>query len=69
VAVVLAGGTGTRVGLNIPNQLIKIAGKPIIQHTIAPLRMQTSPPPTTAPLSCATCSEVPIAVVPDTSGT
>ena len=35
VAVVLAGGTGTRIGLNIPKQLIKIAGKPIIEHTIA----------------------------------
>jgi 2-C-methyl-D-erythritol 4-phosphate cytidylyltransferase len=34
VAVVLAGGTGTRVGLTIPKQLIKIAGKPIIEHTI-----------------------------------
>ena len=41
VAVVLAGGTGTRVGLNIPKQLIKIAGKPIIEHTIA--AMQISP--------------------------
>ena len=41
VAVVLAGGTGTRVGLNIPKQLIKIAGKPIIEHTIA--TMQASP--------------------------
>ncbi len=41
VAVVLAGGTGTRVGLNIPKQLIKIAGKPIIEHTIA--AMQSSP--------------------------
>jgi ribitol-5-phosphate 2-dehydrogenase (NADP+) / D-ribitol-5-phosphate cytidylyltransferase len=35
VAVILAGGTGTRIGLNIPKQLIKIAGKPIIEHTIA----------------------------------
>ena len=35
VAVVLAGGTGTRIGLNIPKQLIKVAGKPIIEHTIA----------------------------------
>jgi len=34
VAVVLAGGTGTRVGLAIPKQLIKVAGKPIIEHTI-----------------------------------
>ena len=41
VAVVLAGGTGTRVGLSIPKQLIKIAGKPIIEHTIAAL--QASP--------------------------
>ena len=35
VAVVLAGGTGTRLGLGIPKQLLKIAGKPIIEHTIA----------------------------------
>ncbi|HEX5597163.1 MAG TPA: bifunctional cytidylyltransferase/SDR family oxidoreductase [Micromonosporaceae bacterium] len=35
VAVVLAGGTGTRLGLDIPKQLLKIAGKPIIEHTIA----------------------------------
>jgi 2-C-methyl-D-erythritol 4-phosphate cytidylyltransferase len=38
---VLAGGTGTRVGLEIPKQLIKISGKPIIEHTIA--TMQASP--------------------------
>ena len=35
VAVVLGGGTGSRVGLGIPKQLLKIAGKPIIEHTIA----------------------------------
>lgn len=35
MAVVLAGGTGTRVGLSIPKQLIKVAGKTIIEHTIA----------------------------------
>ncbi len=35
VAVVLAGGVGTRVGLDIPKQLIKIAGRPIVEHTIA----------------------------------
>src|SRR5690242_11794218 len=34
VAVVLAGGVGTRVGLGIPKQLIKIAGRPIIEHAI-----------------------------------
>src|SRR5919107_4527374 len=31
IAVVLAGGTGTRVGLNIPKQLIKIAGTQILE--------------------------------------
>ncbi|MFA7265637.1 MAG: bifunctional cytidylyltransferase/SDR family oxidoreductase [Candidatus Nanopelagicales bacterium] len=35
VAVVLAGGVGARVGLQIPKQLIKVAGRPIIEHTIA----------------------------------
>jgi 2-C-methyl-D-erythritol 4-phosphate cytidylyltransferase len=34
-AVVLAGGTGQRVGLSIPKQLIKIAGKAVIEHTLA----------------------------------
>ena len=38
VAVVLAGGTGTRTGFSIPKQLIKIAGKPIIEHTIAAMQ-------------------------------
>jgi 2-C-methyl-D-erythritol 4-phosphate cytidylyltransferase len=37
VAVVLAGGVGNRVGLSIPKQLIKIAGRPIIEHTIEAL--------------------------------
>jgi 2-C-methyl-D-erythritol 4-phosphate cytidylyltransferase len=37
VAVVLAGGTGQRVGLSTPKQLLKVAGKPIIEHTIAAL--------------------------------
>ncbi|MDT0270869.1 bifunctional cytidylyltransferase/SDR family oxidoreductase [Streptomyces sp. DSM 44915] len=34
-AVVLAGGTGQRVGLSIPKQLIKVAGKAVIEHTLA----------------------------------
>ncbi|KUJ65182.1 2-C-methyl-D-erythritol 4-phosphate cytidylyltransferase [Streptomyces albus subsp. albus] len=34
VAVVLAGGTGQRVGLDLPKQLLKIAGKTIIEHTL-----------------------------------
>lgn len=33
-AVILAGGIGTRVGLGIPKQLIKIAGKAIVEHTL-----------------------------------
>jgi len=37
VAVLLAGGVGTRVGLDIPKQLIKIAGKTILEHTLAAL--------------------------------
>jgi len=37
VAVILAGGVGTRVGLDIPKQLIKIAGKSILEHTLATL--------------------------------
>jgi 2-C-methyl-D-erythritol 4-phosphate cytidylyltransferase len=34
VAVVLAGGVGTRVGLDIPKQLLKIAGHTILEHTL-----------------------------------
>jgi 2-C-methyl-D-erythritol 4-phosphate cytidylyltransferase len=37
VAVLLAGGVGTRIGLDIPKQLIKIAGRPILEHTLAAL--------------------------------
>jgi len=32
--VLLAGGVGSRVGLDIPKQLIKIAGAPIMEHTL-----------------------------------
>ncbi len=34
IAVLLAGGVGTRVGLDVPKQLIKIAGRPIMDHTL-----------------------------------
>ncbi|RYP88022.1 SDR family NAD(P)-dependent oxidoreductase [Nocardioides guangzhouensis] len=37
IAILLAGGVGTRVGLDIPKQLIKIAGRPIMEHTLAVL--------------------------------
>ena len=35
IAVILAGGVGTRIGLETPKQLIKIAGRPIMEHTLA----------------------------------
>lgn len=34
VAVILAGGSGSRVGLKIPKQLLKIAGKTVLEHTL-----------------------------------
>ena len=34
IAVVLAGGVGSRIGRNIPKQFIKIMGKPIIAYTV-----------------------------------
>ncbi|GAB2470651.1 SDR family NAD(P)-dependent oxidoreductase [Jatrophihabitans fulvus] len=37
VAVVLAGGTGSRVGLDRPKQLLKVAGRTVIEHAVAAL--------------------------------
>ncbi|HEY1531353.1 MAG TPA: bifunctional cytidylyltransferase/SDR family oxidoreductase [Galbitalea sp.] len=37
VAVVLAGGVGARIGFSLPKQLIKIAGKSVVEHTIEAL--------------------------------
>ncbi len=34
VAVILAGGSGSRVGLSVPKQLLKVAGKPVMEHTV-----------------------------------
>lgn len=34
VALVLSGGTGTRMGLTVPKQYQTIAGKPVIVHTL-----------------------------------
>lgn len=33
-AIILAGGSGTRIGNTIPKQFISVCGKPIIAHTI-----------------------------------
>lgn len=37
-AIVLAGGTGTRVGANVPKQYIDVLGKPIIVYTLEKLQ-------------------------------
>ncbi|WP_026929843.1 IspD/TarI family cytidylyltransferase [Glycomyces tenuis] len=34
VAVVLAGGTGARMGAPVPKQLLEVGGKPVLQHTL-----------------------------------
>lgn len=34
IAVILAGGSGSRFGLDYPKQFVKLAGKTIIEHTI-----------------------------------
>lgn len=34
IAIILAGGTGTRVGSNIPKQFIEVMGKPILAYTL-----------------------------------
>src|SRR5699024_6762060 len=39
VAVILAGGTGQRVGMALPKQLLKVAGKPVIEHTLEVFHM------------------------------
>ncbi len=41
VAVVLAGGVGTRVGMGTPKQLLRIAGKAIVEHTLEVLEAST----------------------------
>ncbi|MEU4785054.1 bifunctional cytidylyltransferase/SDR family oxidoreductase [Nocardiopsis alba] len=42
VAVVLAGGSGQRIGLATPKQLLKIAGKTILEHTLHIFEQATS---------------------------
>ncbi len=34
IAIILAGGSGSRFGLNIPKQFAKVAGKTLIEHTL-----------------------------------
>jgi ribitol-5-phosphate 2-dehydrogenase (NADP+) / D-ribitol-5-phosphate cytidylyltransferase len=35
VVVILAGGTGQRMGLDLPKQLLKVSGRTILEHTIS----------------------------------
>jgi len=41
IAIILAGGTGNRIGYNIPKQFIKIADKTVIEHTITVFEKNT----------------------------
>ena len=34
IAIVLAGGIGSRLGLSTPKQFFKVAGKMVVEHTI-----------------------------------
>lgn len=34
VALILSGGTGSRMGLDIPKQYVKVNGKPVIVYTL-----------------------------------
>jgi len=39
-ALILSGGTGSRIGGNIPKQYIEICGKPILEYQIECLKKQ-----------------------------
>ena len=41
IAIVLAGGTGSRMGAGVPKQFIEIGGKPLVVHTLE--KFQESP--------------------------
>jgi len=41
IAVILAAGSGERSGFDIPKQMIKLAGKPIVEHTISDFQNST----------------------------
>ena len=34
IAIILAGGVGSRLGLSTPKQFFKVAGKMVIEHTV-----------------------------------
>jgi 2-C-methyl-D-erythritol 4-phosphate cytidylyltransferase len=53
VAVVLAGGSGSRIGLDTPKQLLKVAGRTVIEHTVEALQ------------DCAEIDEIIVMMAPD----
>jgi len=34
IAIILAGGSGTRLGLDLPKQFLKVAGRTVLEHTV-----------------------------------
>lgn len=37
IAIILSGGTGTRMGLSIPKQYVEVNGKPVIEYCLSTL--------------------------------
>lgn len=35
IAIILAGGSGTRMGLEMPKQFLKVAGRTVLEHTVS----------------------------------
>ena len=42
IALIVAGGSGTRMQTSTPKQFLEVAGKPILQHTISAFRKYSS---------------------------
>ena len=34
IAIIIAGGVGNRMGLNIPKQFVEVKGKPVLAYTL-----------------------------------
>ena len=41
IAIILAGGTGTRAGISVPKQVVKLAGRTIIERTVYAFQQNT----------------------------
>jgi 2-C-methyl-D-erythritol 4-phosphate cytidylyltransferase len=42
IGVILAGGVGSRLGLELPKQFFKVAGKTVLEHTLSAFQKNTS---------------------------